>query len=381
MVTLLALFAVTCSFLPEARAHKVSSASVVLETETESDRFFRVSVAMEVESSGDAQIDDEIGPDEAARIFVEHNLHVLIDDQDQPKDLSIEIVNQSDEETPKELQRLSVIVEWKGTLPPDGKELALFLDETSEMSVVLATVKNGVTARRMQVMFAGEFSRAENIEPLVEGNPFDQGKGEKEKKGDATEPGTKTVTEAEGKDSVLSSAYSAGLTVASIKMALPVILLIALLVGGATIRQLGFIFAAFAVALSIGFSLSAFAMLPPISWMGLACVILLFTTACGSLVGLFPRFWSLLAAIPSGITLGTWLVFNGPFPELGRPPVDAQTACGFLGGLVSIHAVVLIAAILLTRLFPEPDIFRKFVTIPFSIAIAGIALFLFIEIL
>lgn len=381
VATWFALLAVACFFIPDAMAHKVSSASVVLEIETESDRFFRVSVAMEVESSGDAQIDDEIGPDEAARIFVEHNLHVLIDDQDQPKELTIEIVNQSDELTPEELQRLSVIVDWGGPLPPDGKELALFLDETSEMSVVLATVKNGVTARRMQVMFAGEFSRAENIEPLVEGNPFDKGKGDADQTDEGDDPRKESANDPGGEDSVLTSAYSAGLAGATTKMALPVIMFLALLVGGSQVRQLGSISGAFFVTLSIGFSLSAFAILPQVPWMGLACVLILFISATGSLASRLPPVSSLLAAIPTGFTLGNWLVFNGPFPELGRPPVDPLSACGFLAGVVSIHAAALIVAVLLTRLFPQQASFRNFVTIPLSIALAGIALFLLIEIL
>lgn len=381
MAPLLAILAVTCLFLPEARAHKVSSASVVLEIETESDRYFRVSVATEVESSGDARIDDEIGPDQAARIFVEHNLHVLIDGQDQPKELSIEIVNQSDEQTPVELQRLSVIVDWGAPLPPDGKELALFLDETSEMSVVLATVKNGVTARRMQVMFAGEFSRAENIEPLVEGNPFDGGQGDPGKKIEPHDSEAKPANVSGGEDSVLVSAYSAGLTGATTRMALPVTMFLALLVGGSKVRQLAFVFAAFAVALSIGFSLSASAILPSLSRVGLACVVILFITSCGSLVSRLPGFWILLASIPAGLALGNWLVFNGPFPELGRPPVDPLSTSGFLAGVVSTHAAALLVAIVLTRLFPNPGSFRNFVTIPLSIALAGIALFLFIQIL
>ena len=49
------------------QAHKVSSASIILYLNTEDERTFTVSTQIEVESSGDAALDDEIGPEEAAR--------------------------------------------------------------------------------------------------------------------------------------------------------------------------------------------------------------------------------------------------------------------------------------------------------------------------
>ena len=136
-----AAFGLGLLFSPPLRAHKVSTASLILYLDTEKERTYRIEMAMEVESSGDAATDDEIGPEDAARAFSENYLMVLIDEKEQLLKIETELASQSDPETPEELQKLAVIVTIKGILPDDAKEFALFLRETSPVSIVIATVE------------------------------------------------------------------------------------------------------------------------------------------------------------------------------------------------------------------------------------------------
>ncbi len=152
-----------------ANAHKVSAASVVIFLDTEQEvPGYRLSLAMEVESSGDEVLDDQISPEDAARIFVEQHLQLIIDDEEQPQDLKVTLESQSDEGTPEELQKMAAVVEWKAPLPEGAEKLWLFLKETADLSIVIATVRNGKTERRMQVLFPGEISRVAALQPEPE---------------------------------------------------------------------------------------------------------------------------------------------------------------------------------------------------------------------
>ena len=297
------------------RAHKVSSASLILYIDTEEERSYRISIAMEVESSGDAALDDEIGPEDAARAFAENYLAVLIDEKEQSKTITTELVNTSDPGTPKELQRLSVLVEWKDSLPPEGKELALFLKETSEMSIVMATVKNGITGRRLQVLFAGEYSKAVNVEPLMKGNPFEEAARTEVPKEEVENPAVPPESSSPRAGGRLLLGAKATLET----FGLALCLLIALLLLSDTSQIAARAFAVFLVSFSVGLSLAGFALMPhfPRALPVVAVAVLLL-----SLENLFAEkflWWRYLPGAVGAFFLGNHVIESGSFHRLGSP--------------------------------------------------------------
>lgn len=358
-----------------AYAHKVASASLILYLETEEERTFKVSVQMEVESSGDAALDDEIGPEDAAKIFVETQLMVLIDEKEQTQDITTELINETDEDTPKELQRISVLLTWPGELPDDGKELALYLKETSEMSIVIATVKNGIPGRRLQVMFAGEYSRAENIEPIVEGNPFDKEGVKQEKKPESVEP----AGEIQSPENKLIEAIIAGANASFYKTLLPLCLVFSFVILKGSFRALLFPFVLFLVVQSIGISLAATGIVPLLPWSIWVCVGALLLLSVDNLFSFKFRFWRYLAGVAGGFFLGNEIAQIGALLRLGGSPITPQTLVPFQ---VGFDGVVLIATLILggiISLFAKYSCFRRIVVIPISIVLAGVAVFLLLQ--
>lgn len=174
-----------------AEAHKVSAASVLVEIDTEK-QDYKVSAAMEVDPSEDQALNEQISPEDAARTFAEEFLTILFDKEEQKPKLIIHTETASDSETPPELQRKQVIVNLTGKLKKDARDFLLYIDANCPMAVVMVFIKDKQPARRMQVVLPGEFSRPFNIEPILEGDPFE--KKEEAKKASNAETEAKPVT-------------------------------------------------------------------------------------------------------------------------------------------------------------------------------------------
>jgi hypothetical protein len=354
------------------QAHKVSAASMITYLNTEEERTFKVAVQMEVESSGDTALDDEVTPAEAGRTFVENNLSVLIDEKEQPLHLTTEIINESDANTPKELQRLSVLVNWTGVLPPDGKSLAIYLKPTSEMSIVMVTVRNGVPARRLQVIYADEYSRAENIEPIVKGNPFDQPPPE-------TTTADPTATEP-APDNQNASGFAnflrLGARASLYKTFLPLAFLFSLILLRGSFKSLLPPLAWFLVAHICGILLAAMGWLPLVSWALTTCAGLMLLLSIDNLFSFKFRWWRLVAASVGGFLLGLVIAQSSSFTQLGVVPLNLKSLIPFLLGLIGAF---LFAALLfggLVTLYSRFPFFRQYLVIPLSIVTAGIGVFL-----
>ncbi len=159
--------------VPGVDAHKVSSASVLVEIDTKN-QTYQVGAAMEVAPSEDQALNDLISPEDAARTFAEDYLTILFDKDEQKPALEIHTETASDKDTPPELQRKQVIVNLSGKIPKNAKEFLLYIDTRCPMAVVMVYIKDNQPARRMQVVLPGEFSRPFNAEPVIEGDPFEQ---------------------------------------------------------------------------------------------------------------------------------------------------------------------------------------------------------------
>lgn len=365
-------------------AHKVSSASVILELDTKKERNFLVSVATQVESSGDAQLDDQISPEQAARTFVETSLEVLVDEVPQPSAISTQLINTSDPNTPANLRRMEVLVEWKGKLPSGGRELMLFLKETAEMNLVLLVKKDGVAARRLQVMLPGEYSRAETIEPLMTENPF-----EAEPAASALPPAPERNQPAaslfpagaakKAGGSGFMKKFRAGAAAALHPMFLPAGLLAALLLAAVTPRALVFSLVLFVLAQSLGASLTGLGVMPVFPWSGAAAFACLFLIAADNLMSKEARSWRCLPATVGAFAAGTLAVNAPSFAEVGIPPVAAGSLVPFQAGFEAVLLLVALLSGAVLGLSAKSQAARGMVLVPLSIVLAGTAAYFFLE--
>lgn len=162
-------------FLPAAEAHKVSAVSVVTEIDTDK-RTCKVELAMEVEPTGDPAIDDLITPEQAATTFATEALIVYFDDE--PIDAGepdIRTVDESDEATPEDLRRKKVVATVMREIPAEAENFLLYVDENTEAAVVMVVIKDEKPARRLQVLYPGEFSNPVNVKPVADGDPSTKG--------------------------------------------------------------------------------------------------------------------------------------------------------------------------------------------------------------
>ncbi len=350
-------------------AHQVSSASMVLEIETRDERWFRLTVETEVESSQDAELDDEIGPDQAARTFVESNLAVLVDEQEMPQSLVSNLVNRSDEDTPDELKRMVYETVWQGELPESGRELALYLRETADMSTILATIKNGEEQRRLQVMFGGEYSKIENIEQLSDGDPFE-----------IVEPvsAAATQTKTDGEDSAgsvtlesLGRGLRANLGQHGLGFPLAVFVLTLL---GVHRQPLVVTLGMFIVCHSLGFSLVHSGIVPGQNaylWVATVCLLIV---ALDNVTPVLPAHWlRLILVAVAASALGMVMaaspqakVLNGSFAV-------------FLAGIYLLWVLICVVISLLKAKFTHKHIYRDWIAFPLSVLGAGIGLYVLID--
>lgn len=155
-----------------ARAHKISAVSLIADFDTKT-ATYKVELAMEVQSSGNAALDDQIPPEEAARTFATEVLSLYFDDTEvTDSKVEVKLLSESDANTPPELQRQKAIGTLTGAIPKGAENFMLHVDEATEITVIMAVVKDGKPARRLQVLYPGEFSNPISILPLVEGDPF-----------------------------------------------------------------------------------------------------------------------------------------------------------------------------------------------------------------
>lgn len=166
-------------------AHKVTSVSVITELDTKA-QTYRVELAMEVNPTGDAAIDDVITPEQAATDFATEALAVYFDDEEIELGApEVRIVTESDEKTPVELRQQKAVTTFQGEIPEGADNFMLYVNETTEANVVMLVYKDGKPSRRLQVLYPGEFSNPENVEPVIEADPFPK---ETKAKENATRP-------------------------------------------------------------------------------------------------------------------------------------------------------------------------------------------------
>jgi hypothetical protein len=354
-----------------ALAHKVSAVSVVAEFDTR-EQTFKVELAMDVDPTGDPAVDDQIPPEQAARNFATESIEIFFDDQHLKPEPGIRLVTTTDENTPKELMRKAVIGTLAGTIPKGAENFLLRVTENTEAAVVMVTNKDGKPARRLQVLYPGEFSNPLSLaSPVLEGDPF-----EKEGKPAAAVP-TPVSNEA-------GDVSFAGWLVRGFRAVLPYgidfwAFMLALFLLSLRSRPLGWQVGAYTVAHSLGLALTAFKLIdvPESIVLPIVAASALYPTIENLFVtDLKPWRPPLIATF--GFAHG--LAFAGILAGHGPETLALPTALiGFNLGIELAQFALLVVASVVAVALVKQRWFRHAVRTPLCVAIAAFSLYRLID--
>lgn len=332
-------------------AHKVSSVSAIVNIDTKA-QTYELNAAMDVERSEDEALNDEISPEEAARIFAEDYLVIQFDGKDQEPELKIDTLTASDEDTPEELQRQQIMTTLTGPIPKGAKEFLMYLDPTCPMAVVMVIVKDKKPARRMQVVLAGEFSRPVNVEPVVDGDPFTKNDDEKtEAKADAViAAATDEASKAESGDTSVSMIREGWKNFGE-GWLLYLSAIVAVLIVSLSLKPAAYRIGTLILGQSFGFSLAAFKIVAAPYWLLPAIGVGLILLALSALIRRPFHGVRIGLIFVVGIAQGAYLTQMIPFRRIfeATPAIDLSDLIQFyLGmGFAQVVAVVLASSFLI----------------------------------
>lgn len=357
-----------------SQAHKVSAVSVVAEFNTQA-KTFKVELAMDVDPTGDPAVDDQIPPEEAARSFATDSLQVYFDDTPMKLEPSIRMVTTTDANTPVELTRKAVIGTLTGTIPDGAINFLLHVNENTEAAVVMVTNKDGKPARRLQVLYPGEFSNPVSLAPVIQGDPFPP-----KEAAAPTAPAAATPPTAEAEATASFGQWVARGFTAILPHGVDYwAFILALFLLSLRSRPLGWQVGAYTVAHSIALSLGAFRLveLPA----ALVMPVVAISAAYPAIENLFVKDlkpWRpplvALFGLFHGFALAQVLWSHQP-ATVGLP----ATVAGFhLGIELAQFALLILASLVAVALSSRPW-FRHTIALPLCVLLAGIALFRFID--
>lgn len=358
------------AFSSSVFAHKVSSVSLITHLDTDEGSYL-LDVAMAVIPSEEQALNDQISPEVAARQFAEEYLVVLFDELEQTPELTIERINTSDEETPEELQQQEVVVKMNGTIPEGAKEYLLYLDPTSPMAVVMVVIKDEKPERRMQVILAGEYSRPVNIQPLVDGDPFDE--RDFESSGAETAGASQEESHFSDEPGGFVSGWFGVMTSSPLLVLLPAAILLMTMKVWSTVFQLG----AILIGQSAVVSLAACGLFPAILIAGPILGGLLAVAAFEALVHRELRWWRPNILFAAGVMAGALLAQTADFHRLFIEPGGISIGRLILyvtGTELAVVAVTLVAAGILLFL-NRFDCYEKSVVQPLAVLVGGYGVF------
>jgi hypothetical protein len=367
LMVALSLLALSAS----SSAHQVSSVSLITHLDTEG-RTYLLDAAMAVIPSQDQARNDQISPEEAARLFAEEYLSVLFDEEEQNPELEIERINTSDEETPQELQQQEVLVKMTGSIPQGAKEYLLYLDPSSPMAVVMVAIKDQKPERRMQVILAGEYSRPINVQPVIEDDPFEafsQEKGEAEVLGARLGKARHQREERGAFVSGWIDLFDGPLSL----VLLPGVLLLLTLKGWPTVIQL----AAVLVGQNTVISLVALDLISPIPSAGPILGGLLAVLACEIFFNRKLRWWRIVLLTVAGVMAGLIVTQRSDFYRLFVEPEQVEFGQVILyvtGAELAVVLIALFSALLLLTL-RRFEWYEKFVSQPLAALVGACGIF------
>ncbi len=378
------------ALLPAAlQAHRVSSVSLISYLNTE-EKTYVLDAAMEIVPSEEQALNDQISPEDAAREFAQDYLVVMFDRQDQKPEMSIEIVDSSDEDTPEELRRQQVLTKLTGKIPDGAKEFLLYLDPRCPMAVVMVVIKDEQPSRRMQVILAGEYSRPVSVAPIVEGDPFTgekSGAAKSDVAGDTSAPASAVATAQEPENGSAApprgrgkAAFLAGWRSFFQGSWLPWLLTVGIFLLTLGRRTVFTQIAVLLVAQSLVVALAAWKLIPaPAS--ASTVLVLVIAVICGeALFHRHVRAWRLPLVAAGGLLAGFDLAGSLPFTTLfGKNGAVTGEVIFYLLGTESALVLVALGSAAVLLPLSRFDWYRRSVVQPVAIVLIGFAIFAGVE--
>jgi len=367
------------------QGHRVSSVSLISYLNTEKGSYV-LDVAMEVVPSEERELNEEISPEDAAREFAREYLTVMFDKEDQEPEMSIEIVDSSDEETPEELRRQQVLTKLSGDIPEGAKEFLLYLDPRCPMAVVMVVIKDAQPSRRMQVILAGEYSRPVSVAPVVEGDPF---AGESAGDPPPAAGAVEAVAVAEADPLLAGESSSSGGTASALvagwrsffqESSLPWLLTIGLFLLTLGRKSVCLQVAALLVSQSLVIALGAWRLIPVPSWSPTALSVVIVVICGEALFHRHMRIWRLPLVIAGGLLSGALVAGSDSFAAIfGTVGARRGEVLSFLFGTEG--ALVLVALVTAATLLPLSRFawYRRAVVEPLAVVLIGFAIFSSVE--
>jgi hypothetical protein len=158
-----------------AEAHQISA--VAAKASFNRDGTYRFALSLDVTGSADPALNEQISPEQAALAYLEDALRFSFDGVSfVPEFGALELVTRQDPlGVSGELVQL--FTEAGGKIPPGAKEFQVGLSPETDVALVMIVVKDGITQRRAQTLFAGELSRPVDLsfvgQPVEAGDPFE----------------------------------------------------------------------------------------------------------------------------------------------------------------------------------------------------------------
>ncbi len=158
-----------------AEAHKVSAAQVFARLDTVK-ASYTIEMTIDVTPTGDPAIDDEVTAEDAAKSFATETLNLFFDDTEVLPEVQMETITQPGGTNPGEFQPFNpdikkLLVTMTGNVPEGAEHFTIHTSPEAEFAVVYVTEKDGKIARRMQVLYPGEFSSPLSLETVIQGEP------------------------------------------------------------------------------------------------------------------------------------------------------------------------------------------------------------------
>ena len=368
-----------------ASAHKVSSVSLIAHIDSDENTYL-IDAAMEVLPSEDQVLNDEISPEDAARLFAEEYLTVLFDEEESQSELTIEMAVASDEETPEELQRQQVLVKMEGSIPEGAEEFLLYLDPSSPMAVVMVVVKDDRPSRRMQVVLAGEYSRPVNVLPVVDGDPFQASSGQGEAADEESDKPSHEGEEKEGGTGSERTAFSAptgafwtGFLDFFAYSILPSLLVLSIFLLTLDRKPAFRQFASFLIGFSVGLALAAWGFLSFSAAVAVGAGLLLAGLSGEALWHRECRWWRYPAAAVAGFTAGILVEGGEGLVAVKKGALETGEVVRRVAGAESALIVTAVVAALLLLVLNRMSCYRKCVIGPLAVLLAAYGIFMAVE--
>jgi len=367
-------------------AHQVTAVSVVSKFDTKGRRY-SIELAMDIYPSEDPAVNDKVSPQQAADFFSTEALMLFFGDTQIEPQTKSELFKDPEADPDVEEQKVKVLVTLFGKIPKKAGYFTLQVSPDTTAAVVMVTFLDGVPGRRAEVLYPGEFSSPVDVAPVVEGDPFEAAEAAAaggKKQGEMTvgeEDQKLTVNPEQGGMASMGYFFELGIRSFFSGRYEALLLVLCLFFFNQKLKDLLWQVIAFSI---VRFTASAMAVFGMVSLSGMSGVSgLLFNwliplgviaLALGSLFSEELSWWRIELIALLGFLIGTVFSITLSIAALNADSVF-KAFIGYNLGIELGQLLTLGAAGLVVMAFWDRDWYRRSISMPVSVLIAGVGFY------